>query len=118
MRHLILTGALLIAGIVTHAQGGAQPAPLDCSAGPLARTFGGTPWLVYGCSDRKTVVVMSAPGSPAMPFYFTLFHREGRYVVAGEGSGSRDATAKAHADLVKLSDREIESLLAATGVRQ
>jgi hypothetical protein len=48
-----------------------------------------------------------------MPFYFSLFKKDGRYVVVGEGTGSRDATSKAHAALIKLSEPEIRALLVA-----
>ena len=88
-------------------------APLDCSAGPLTKAYGGAPWLVYACSDNETVVMMSAPGSPAMPFYFSLFKKDGKYVVSGEGTGSREVTSKAHAELVKLSTADVEALLLA-----
>jgi hypothetical protein len=93
-----------------HAQGTSQ-APLDCSAGPLTRSFGAVPRLVYGCSDNQTVVVMSAPGSPAAPFYFMLFRKEGKYVVVGEGTGQKTVTDRAHAELVRLAEPEIQALL-------
>ena len=87
-------------------------APLDCSTGPLTRSFGAVPWLVYGCSDNKSVVVMSAPGSPAAPFYFMLFQKEGKYVVVGEGTGPKQVTDRAYAELVRLTEPEIRVLLA------
>jgi hypothetical protein len=37
---------------------------------PAEKTVGKTPWLVYGCGDGRSVVVVAAPGSAAMPFYF------------------------------------------------
>jgi hypothetical protein len=96
-----------------QAQGTAQ-APLDCSAGPLNRSFGAVPWLVYGCSDNQSVVVMSAPGSPAAPFYFMLFRKEGKYVVVGEGMGPKAVTDRAHADLMRLTEPQIQALLDST----
>ena len=95
-----------------YAQSPAQ-APLDCSAGPLTRAYGGVPWLVYACSDDKTVVLMSAPGSPAAPFYFTFFQKEGRYVLGGEGTGARSVTDRAHAELAALSQADVRGLLVA-----
>ena len=93
-----------------HAQSPAQ-APLDCSSGPLTRSFGSTPWLVYACSDNKSVVVFSAPGSPAAPFYFMFFQKEGKYVVVGEGTGPKSVTDRAHAELVRMTESEIQALL-------
>ena len=95
----------------------AQQAPLDCSVGPLSKTYGSTPWLVYACSDEKSVVVMSAPGSPAAPFYFILFQKEGRYVVGGEGTGPKNVTDRAYAELVRLSEAEIAGLITAARQR-
>src|SRR5258708_6022499 len=47
-----------------------SPTQLNCKSGPLTRTFGKTSWYVYGCDDGHSVVVITAPGNPAMPFYF------------------------------------------------
>jgi hypothetical protein len=91
---------------------GTEQASLDCSFGPLTKSFGAVPWLVYGSSDNKSVVIMSAAGSPAAPFYFMLFQKEGKYVVVGEGTGNKAVTDLAHGDLVRLSDSEIQALLA------
>jgi len=109
-----LISLLLLAACLclnARAQGITQ-APLDCSAGPLTKSFGAVPWLIYGCSDNKSVVVMSAPGSPAAPFYFMLFQKEGKYVVVGEGTGPKVVTDRAHAELVRLTESEIQALLA------
>lgn len=29
----------------------AQPAPIDCMAGPITKSFGGSKWLVSSCAD-------------------------------------------------------------------
>jgi hypothetical protein len=104
---------LLVACLCVNAQAqGTTQAPLDCSAGPLTKSFGAVPWLVYACSDNMSVVVVSASGSPAAPFYFMLFQKEGRYVVVGEGTGPKVVTDRAHAELVRLTDPEVKALLA------
>lgn len=89
----------------------APPEPLQCTAGPLGRSFGGSDWLVYGCSDRATVVVVSAPGSPAMPFVFTLSGRDAGVQVSGEGNGDASATARAFEDLKKLTRQDLDTLI-------
>ena len=83
----------------------------ECRSGPLARSYGAMPWLVYGCSDDKTIVMVSAPGNPARPFHFFLYQDKGRYIVLGEGTGRRELTGRALAELERLSDAEIRALL-------
>jgi len=93
-------------------QDAAAPAePLQCTAGPVSRSFGGSDWLVYGCSDGATVVVVSAPTSAAMPFVFTLSRREAGVQVSGEGNGDASVTARAFEDLKKLSRQELDALI-------
>lgn len=87
-------------------------APLKCESGPLNRVFGKTPWLVYGCVDARSMVVVSAPGSPAFPFYFMVFEGANGYEVAGEGTGKKEATAAAHSELKALTAAQIKALIA------
>ena len=55
----------------SEAQNKSESSPkLNCFAGPLEKTFGDTKWLVYACDDSRSLAIVSAPGSPAMPFYF------------------------------------------------
>ena len=44
----------------------------ECNIGPVTKTYGQAQWLVYSCNDDKTLVIVSAPGNPATPFYFTF----------------------------------------------
>jgi len=91
-----------------------SPTSLRCDAGPVAKTFAKTLWLVYGCSDNLTVVVLTAPGNPAMPFYFTFHPTGGSYRLSGEGTGSKAVTDAAFAELRLLTSRDILALLAET----
>ena len=96
------------------AQGPSLP-KLVCDRGPVAtRSFGGTPWQIYGCNDNRSVAIVTAPGSPAIPFYFLLAWVNGVYTVSGEGTGRRDLTAKAYNDLVKLTRPQIDALVKET----
>lgn len=90
-----------------------QPA-LDCSVGPLQRSFGGQPWLVYSCADRASIVIASAPDSPASPYYFHVRPAKGGYDISGQGSGSQEAAAAALQDLKVLGDPDIKAIIAAT----
>lgn len=91
----------------------AQPPALDCSTGPVTRTYGSTPWLVYACSDGKSVVAVTSPGSPAAPFYFMLFQKDGKYTVVGEGTGAKSHTDRAYAELTHLTEKDVADLLLA-----
>jgi hypothetical protein len=83
---------------------------MECGIGPITKTFGNTEWLVYGCSDGRSVRVVPGPGNPAMQFYFLLSPKDGKVEIHGEGLGSKDATEAAYQDLEKLSVEEIAAL--------
>ena len=105
-----LLPALLLAGSAA-AQGPSQ-ANLLCDRGPYStKSFGGTPWQIYGCNDNRSVAIVTAPGSPAIPFIFYLAWVTGVYTVSGEGTGRRDLTAKAYNDLIKLNRQQIDALV-------
>lgn len=89
-------------------------APLQCDIGPITKVFGSVPWLLYSCDDGKSLVVVSAPGSPAAPFYF-FFSPEGRgYHLRGEGTGSKPLTDAAYMELEVLSNKDITDLVGQT----
>jgi hypothetical protein len=89
-------------------------APPQCDIGPITKVFGSVPWLLYSCDDGKSLVVVSAPGSAAAPFYF-MFSPEGRgYHLRGEGSGSKALTDAALKELQVLSDKDIAGLVGQT----
>lgn len=85
---------------------------MECKTGPLSKSFGGNDWLVYACSDDKSIVVVSASGNPAMPFYFSISPKDGSYVVHGEGKGDKSASSEANKELGKLTKEQIEQLIA------
>jgi hypothetical protein len=119
MKQFILFLLMLatLAPVSTAAQTAAE-APgtpsLACDVGPVTRTYGGTEWLVYSCNDRRTVVIVSAPGNPGTPFYFALYPRDSGYLVVGEGNGDKSATGAAFAEIKALSSVEIETLIEST----
>jgi len=92
----------------------AEQSPLKCEIGPVRKVYGNTNWLVYSCTDKKTVVVVSDKGSPAMPFYFTFYRKDGGYSLHGEGTGDKKATNAAYIDLTKLTVSEIKKLIQET----
>lgn len=92
----------------------AKPPPLKCDRGPIEKSYGKTPWLVYSCEDGRSLVLVTAPGSPAMPFYFMLYARDEAYRLYGEGTGSKAFTDAAYRELSVLSAAEIKALIEQT----
>ncbi len=110
----LLLPALLLASTETMAQGPSE-ARIICDRGPFgSKTYGGTAWDIYGCNDNRSVAVVTAPGNPALPFYFLFAERNGQYRLSGEGTGRPEITRKAYADLVQLSQKDIQALVKAT----
>ena len=93
---------------------GAGSGSLHCDVGPVTRTFGSVPWLLYSCSDGKSLVVVSAPGSPAMPFYFFLSPQGSGYSLHGEGTGAKSVTDAALKELQTLTPKDIAVLIRET----
>jgi len=87
---------------------------MKCSTGPVRRNYGMAPWLVYSCDDQTTLVVVTAPGNAATPFYFMLTRQEGGYKLSGKGTGDRRVTDAAYKDLAALTRLDIEALLEQT----
>jgi hypothetical protein len=91
---------------------------ISCDRGPFGtRTYGGTNWDIYGCSDDRSVAVVTAQGNPAMPFYFLFAENNGQYRLSGEGMGRPEFTQKAYADLARLSHQDIQALVKETQKR-
>lgn len=101
-------------GITSAQQSEAEPTDLVCDIGPITRAFGDSQWLVYSCTDKRTVIVVSAPGNAAAPFYFVLYPSETGYQLGGEGTGNQELTAAAFKELQALSATDIETLIQET----
>jgi hypothetical protein len=114
MRILVLSVAL---ALLLAPQAVAQAdKPLDCGTGPITKVFGGTTWLVRSC-DGVALHVLAEPGNPAFPFYFLMYPSEtekGRFMIEGEGTGDKQASAAALAEIRRLSQTDIAALIAET----
>ena len=113
---LALSGIALLLGGAAPAEDVGVPQArisLDCNIGPVERSFGGSNWTVYACSDGATLVIASSADNPARPFYFVLTQKDGHYDVRGEGTGSKAASDAAGDDIRKLGDTGIRDLLKA-----
>jgi hypothetical protein len=105
---------LLLMSVDATAQGPSEPR-LTCERGPFGtKTYGGYPWDLYGCSDNRSVAVVTARGNPGMPFYFLFAEKNGQFQLSGEGTGRPEFTRKAYDDLRRLSPQDIQALVKET----
>lgn len=110
--------AFVLAITLSSAFGAEQPSQ-QCDVGPLNKTFGKAPWLVYSCNNEKAegkamLILVSAPGNPAMPFVFFYYIKDGEYRLYGEGTGNKEVTDAALNELQRLSEPEITKLILQT----
>ena len=106
---LIVTTSLFTTGALS-----AEQSALNCDIGPLKKTYGNTPWLVYSCTDNETIVIVSDAGSPAMPFVFSFHKKDNGYHLTGEGTGNKQATNAAYTELSKLTEPNLLQLITHT----
>jgi hypothetical protein len=103
--------------VVTLAASTAAPATgpdesaLQCNIGPATIQLGGNDWLMYGCADGRSLVVVAAPPNPASPFFFIATpDGSGGIELQGEGTGAKSATESAYESLRTLSSAELARL--------
>lgn len=84
---------------------------MACDVGPLLKSYGRTEWLVYSCKDGRSVVVVAAPGNPAMPFFFMLSPEDDGIRLYGEGNGNKSATKAAFDELELLTELDVAKLV-------
>jgi len=112
---LFLASAIICCAFTESGQ--AAPA-VTCRIGPIERTYGGIKWLVYGCDDKTSLVVVSEAGSPAMPFTFFFSQTNDGYQLHGGGTGDKRLTDAAYKDLAALTASDIAALIAETVVQE
>ena len=103
---IVLT-AVLASGPAVASQ--EQPA-LQCNLGPTTEQVGGGNWIVYGCADGKSVVVVAATPNPAAPFIFIVTPDGNGVQLHGEGTGPKSATDPAYEQLKSMSAQQLKAL--------
>lgn len=103
---------IVLAAAITVFAGPSLAANLNCKAGPVPKSFGGTQWNVYGCDDNASLAIITAAGNPAMPFYFFFTKSGTGYQLHGEGTGSKSVTDAAYKDLSGLTNADIAAMSA------
>lgn len=114
MKSLAIISSLLWAlsqSLGLASAGETNTSQLQCDIGPVKKLFGGTPWVVYLCNDRKSLAIFSAPDNPASPFYFFFHAQKDGYRLVGEGTGRKEATAAAFSELKAMSAKDIAELV-------
>jgi hypothetical protein len=106
----VLFGGLIDVSCAAAPQQANGPGDLSCTVGPLEKTYGKTQWTVYGCNDGRSVVVTSAPGNPAMPFYFFFVWGSEGMELHGEGTGEKNFTDAAFEELKALTEADVAGL--------
>jgi hypothetical protein len=102
--------AVLLAAMPMMACATEQP-ELNCALGPTTISLGGNDWLVYGCDDGRSVVIVAAPPNPASPFVFIVSPTsEGGITAHGEGTGAQSATRPAYEELQAMSAADVAQL--------
>lgn len=114
----VITAALtsLFVWTVSPASIAAQTStqPVRCETGPARRQLGGTSWVVYSCDDRKSMILVSAEGSPASPFMFFLRKQKAGYSISSEGNGNERWSKAAAEALSKMDSVDFDALLKET----
>ena len=103
----------LLSIICINAMAAVPGIPLDCSLGPVIKTYGGTPWRVYACDDGHSLALESVGGSKAAPFVFLFaWEKDAQYQLSGQGTGNKAATDAAFAELQTLKELALARLFA------
>jgi hypothetical protein len=107
---LLIALFLAFAGAPCALAASAPDNTLSCTIGPVAKSFGGGQWLVYGCSDGKSVVLVTQQGNPGFPFVFSFIYTSESMTLHGEGIGDKQATDAAFKQIKALSQADVASL--------
>jgi hypothetical protein len=114
MKKLASALAIVFAALQSPVAAHAEDASKKCDVGPVTRTYGNAPWLVYSCRDKRSVVLVSAPGNAASPAFFVFYPRGEGYELRNQGSANQAISAAAYEELSRLTPKDIADLISAT----
>ncbi|HEX6614534.1 MAG TPA: hypothetical protein VF022_11775 [Rhodanobacteraceae bacterium] len=77
----------------------------------MTRTYGGVSWLVYGCADKHSILVVSSHGTSE---YIMISPSHDGVQVVSEGWSVGSAGDAAFAELKRMSARQLDELAAET----
>ena len=110
MRWQLLTVALAFSPVVSGQVSDQTAAPVRCMIGPLTKTIGGNAWLVYACSDGKSLAVVSTANVAPTWFYYIVVPEGDGYAVRGESSGDKSVTKPVFEELSAMSADAVAAL--------
>jgi hypothetical protein len=90
-----------------------QAFALDCSSGEITKKFGGTSWVIYGCSSGFEMVLLDANvdlGSAA-EIFVTICASERRFEVWSSGGKNEKARKKAEEAVREMSFDAMQALM-------
>ena len=115
MRRFLAVMLPLVLSVADAAAQAPSEPRITCDRGPFGtKTYGGYPWELYGCSDNRSVAIVTARGNPGMPFYFLFAEKSGQYQLSGEGTGRPEFTRGAYDALRRLTQQDIQALVKET----
>jgi len=89
-----------------------EKSAITCDRGPIYRSFGGTWWFVYACTDNESLGLVALPYNPACPYHFVISKaKDGRYTVNGFGNDAEKTLPGVKKELGELTAAELESLI-------
>jgi hypothetical protein len=109
----LITASLALCASVPAMAAAPEPAPkpsVICEAGPTQKQFGKAPWLMYGCADRSSAIIVSGDGN-AEPFYAMISLKGNQYRVHSEGVSKGAAATAAMGELKAMSAKQLRSLV-------
>ena len=101
---------LLATALMTSPAAAPALGSLECNVGSVIEPIGGHDWIVHGCADGKSVVVVAGPPNPAAFFYFIVMPQGDGIILHGEGDGDKSATQAAYEQLKEFSANDLELL--------
>lgn len=109
-RWLLLTAAAAFSTVASGQASEPSAAPVRCMTGPSTKTIGGNAWLVYACSDGKSLAVVSTPSIAPNWFYYIVAPSGDGYAVSGEASGDKSVTRPVFEELSAMSPDAVAAL--------
>ena len=110
MRWQLLTVALALSPVVSGQVSDQTASSVSCMIGPLTKTIGGNAWLVYACTDGKSLAVVSTPNVAPTWFYFVVAPKGDGYGVSGQSSGDKSITKPVFEELSAMSPDAVAAL--------
>ena len=110
MRWQLLTLALAFSPVVSGQAPDQTASSVSCMIGPLTKTIGGNAWLVYACTDGKSLAVVSTPDAAPTWFYFVVAPKGDGYGVSGQSSGDKTITKPVFEELSEMSPDAVAAL--------